>query len=464
MEDSKKEEIKEKIDREWNINIIPSLSKYIEIPNVSPAFDPEWGTNGLIDDAVKLIRDWVCDQKINGLHSEIIKLDNTTPLLICELPPISDSKQSILFYGHLDKQPPQTDQWSHGLHPYKPILKDNYLYGRGSADDGYSVYMTITIWKLLEEYNIPHGRFVLIAESSEESSSIDLPKYIGNDNVLKIINNPDLIICLDAGCDDYEKMYLTSSLRGCMTLDLNVNTLKKPIHSSNAGVVPEPFNVLREVIGKLIDDQGNFIKELPDQDDKLLIEKYKQKPIKNQASIHYPLLDEKINEYDLDQDQIIMRRIWQPQLTLIGLDGFPNTARAGNIICPNLTARFSMRVPPHCSTQKVYSFIKKILEEDLPKCSDVKLNLIRSSEGWLMKYDDTLMNAISNSTNNNWSFRGAGGSIPFMNIIAKKFPLANFIVTGVLGPRSNAHGPDECLNIDYAKKLTNWLFQLISII
>lgn len=473
MNDIDNIDIKKEIDNEWNLNILPTLCQYIQIPNSSPAFDSGWEKNGLIDDAINLVYEWICKQKINGLHKKIIRLEKTTPLIVCELPAnTSQMKQSILFYGHLDKQPPQTEQWSDGLHPYKPIIRNGCLYGRGSADDGYSVFMIIILWKLLEKHKIPHGRFLLFAESSEESSSIDLPKYIdllSDEKSTKIeskftFGHQDLIICLDAGCDDYEKMYLTSSLRGCMTLDLNVTTLKKAIHSSNAGVVPDPFNVMREIIDRLIDKDGQFIKTMPDQDNKFL-EKYTLPKENSRPGFNYcdkyPFLDEKKKEYMFDEDQMKMRRLWLPQLTLIGLDGIPNRSQSGNIISPNIIARFSMRLPPQCLSSKVFPYIKEILETDPPKGSEVKLDLIRSSEGWLMPYNERLMNVINIGTNNNWSFRGAGGSIPFMNHMTKKFPKSNFIVTGVLGPNSNAHGPDECLNIDYAKKLTCWLYQII---
>jgi acetylornithine deacetylase/succinyl-diaminopimelate desuccinylase-like protein len=459
------------ISSEWDENILPILMEYIKIPNTSPAFDNSSESSVLTNNAMTLIHKWVCDQNIDGLDVTIYQLENKTPLLVCELRSNSlDEHQDILFYGHMDKQPPQTSEWSSGLAPYEPVIRNGKLYGRGGADDGYAVFSTIIMFKLLEKYNVPHGRYLLLIEASEESGSVDLPDYIqlltsDNDKYPIKLGNTDLVVCLDSGCNDYEKMWLTTSLRGTINMDLKISTLTNSKHSGDAGgVVPEPFNILRSVLDRLVDTNGNFTDEFNKYltvDMLSIIEKY---PLSNDNQ------KDLYSEYNLlpqiqlasTVDKLLYNRTWNPTFTLIGMDGVPNKSNAGNIILPEMTFRFSMRIPPYLKSDTTFNIVKNIIEKTPPYNAKVELNLVRSCDGWVMPYNDKLLSVIKQVTNDQLGYQGEGGSIPFMNMLSDKFPNANFIVTGVLGPNSNAHGPDEFLHLEYVKKLTVWLYRIVS--
>jgi acetylornithine deacetylase/succinyl-diaminopimelate desuccinylase-like protein len=466
---------KDEVDREWD-GALPTLMEYISIQNVSPAFDKDWQLKGHTDEAMDLIQNWISDQKVPNLSTKLYKLEGRTPLLACELPPSGSGHKDILFYGHMDKQPPQTSQWSEGLGPYLPTMRDGKLYGRGGADDGYAAFLTTIVFKLLEQHSIPHGRLLLLLEASEESGSVDLPAYIDklagepDENFPIKLGKPDLVVCLDSGCTDYSKMWLTTSLRGAINMDLKIATLTGAKHSGDAGgVVPEPFNVLRSVLDKLVNTEGTIwntglidymYKDIPGS-----VYKYNcDSSTTAMQDLHkeYGLLPQ-IKSAELGNlDSLTMKRVWLPTFTLIGIDGIPGRSEAANVIVPEITCRFSMRVPPYLKSVDTFEVVKSVLEGDPPYNALVKLDLVKHCDGWLMPYDDTLISAINEVTGGKLGYRGEGGAIPFMNMLSEKFPDAKFVVTGVLGPESNAHGPDEFLHLEYTKELTYWVACIVS--
>lgn len=454
----------EEISNEWSTNILPALMEYITVPNMSPAFDKEWETNGNMDKAMKVITDWVSEQDIPNLKQQLLKLPSRTPLLVCELPASDPSRKEVLFYGHMDKQPPQTAEWSPGLHPYEPVIQSGKLYGRGGADDGYAAFTIIALFKLLEKHNALHGRYLLLIEASEESGSIDLPAYVdllSNGNCDIKLGKPDLVVCLDSSCSDYEKLWLTTSLRGTINMDLRVATMKQSKHSGDAGaVVPESFNVMREVIDRLVDTNGTFKSEFTSAISPTLasiVDKYPQMESDRNIMEDYPLLDTVV--IPESYSKLMHKKVWNPSFTLIGVD-LPHKDSAGNVILPEMTFRFSMRVPPYLKATDAFNLAKRIIERDPPFGALVELNPIKHCDGWTMPYDDHLLSIIK-GVEPSVAYRGEGGSIPFMNILANKFPDTRFIVTGILGPKSNAHGPNEFLHLDYTKRLTYWIAQII---
>lgn len=142
------------------------MIEYIRIPNLSRDFDPEWETNGLLENAAEHIKNWVESLGLMGLSTEIIKDKGYSPIIFTEI--AGELPYTILYYGHFDKQPPFTG-WSEGLGPNSPVVKDNKLYGRGGADDGYSTYSTmLSIWAL-QKLGVKLPRCVMITEGDEES-------------------------------------------------------------------------------------------------------------------------------------------------------------------------------------------------------------------------------------------------------------------------------------------------------
>ena len=455
-----------KINTVWDEEIIPTLIKYIEIPNKSPAFDPSWKKNGHMDAVLNLAVNWTEKNKPSGSKLIIKESPARTPLLLVDIP--GTKKGNILMYGHLDKQP-EMEGWDDDLGPWKPVIKNNKLYGRGGADDGYALFASIASVNAIKEQNIEHPRILILIEFSEESGSPDLPHYM--DLCKDLIGSPDLVICLDSGAGDYKRFWTTTSLRGLIGLKMKVEVLKEGVHSGGAsGHVPSSFRIARTLLSRLEDEEtGKIIL------DELNVEipSYRFDETKNLVSIlEHEVVEEfpwKNNMKPSTDDNIegVLRRTWRPALSIVGVDGMPSTANAGNVLRPYTTFQLSMRIPPTADAKKATLAIEKALCENVPYDATVELKFEKAGEGWNAPETKTwLLNSIEKASRNYFGkkscFMGEGGSIPFMGMLGKQFPKAQFVITGVLGPKSNAHGPNEFLHIPFAKNLTCCISSIIS--
>jgi len=239
----------------WEDSIVPALVEYIRIPNKSPMFDAEWAEHGYMDEAVKLMVGWSREQSIPGLALEIVRLPGRTPLIFMEIPGEGDG--CVLLYGHLDKQPEMTG-WADHLGPWRPIIENERLYGRGGADDGYALYATLAAIRTVREQGADHPRCCVIIEACEESGSYDLPYYL--DELEARIGSPNLVICLDSGCGNYDQLWITTSLRGIVAGSLSVQLISEGVHSGDAGgLVADSFRVLRRVLDRLEDAESGRV-------------------------------------------------------------------------------------------------------------------------------------------------------------------------------------------------------------
>ena len=240
--------------KDFDENILPGLQDFVRIDNLSPDFDPEWETNLKLDKAGNHLVDWAMKQGVKGMKAELYKEKGRTPLVFIEIDPQGIDK-TVLLYGHFDKQPP-LGEWDEGLHPTKPVVKNGLLYGRGASDDGYALFAIVESIKLIQLQNAKHGRIVITIESGEESGSPDLVYYLKK--LKDRIGNPDLMICMDSGCKDYNAVWLTTSLRGVCAAEFEVECLKESVHSgSGSGIAPDSFTVMRILLDRL-DDSKNY--------------------------------------------------------------------------------------------------------------------------------------------------------------------------------------------------------------
>ncbi|MCX7120746.1 MAG: M20 family metallopeptidase [Gammaproteobacteria bacterium] len=454
------------ISEKWDADIIPQLENYIRIPNKSPMFDRNWEANGYMSEAMMLIKDWCEKQTIKNMKIELLKIENRTPVLLIDIP--GDSEETILLYGHMDKQPEMVG-WHDDLGPWKPVLKDGKLYGRGGADDGYAVFSALTAIAHLQSLSIPHARCVVLIEASEESGSVDLPPYL--ELIKEQMGSPDLIICLDSESGNYEQLWGTTSLRGLIGGTLKIDTLENGIHSGiNSGVVPSVFHILRLLLDR-IEDPNNGKIGIDELRVKIPADRLAQ--IREAANTlggdiikRIPFL-EGVQPLCHDPVDIILNRTWEPALSLVGMDGVPAIENAGNVTLPSLSVKLSMRVPPTCDVKKASAALKKILEVDPPFNAKVHYEAEDHGAGWnspelapwLAKANDDASELFYGKKA---AYIGIGASIPFMGMLGEMFPKAQYLITGVLGPQSNAHGPNEFLHIDYVKKLTGCVASLIA--
>ncbi|HEX4860383.1 MAG TPA: M20/M25/M40 family metallo-hydrolase, partial [Rhizomicrobium sp.] len=441
-------------------DIVPTLVEYIKIPNNSPMFDPDWAAHGHMDEAVGLLEAWA-RRTLAGLPGatvEVVRLPGRTPLILIEVP--GSGADTVLLYGHLDKQPEMVG-WTDGYGPWAPRLDGDKLYGRGGADDGYAMFAALSALLALKEQGRHHARAVIVIEACEESGSYDLPFYI--DHLSDRIGTPSLVVCLDSGCGNYDQLWLTTSLRGIAMGNLTVRVLTEGVHSGDAsGLVPSSFRIARQLLSRIEDEATGQIKldeffvQIPPE---------RQEQARQAAAI---LGDEVFTKMPFaghtkpmapDVTEMILNRTWRPQLAVTGMDGYPEPENAGNVLLPYSTFKLSLRTPPTCDAAKATKVVKDALEANPPYGAEVEFHAEEGQSGWNAPalapwLLESLKRASSAHFGKPVAFMGEGGSIPFMGMLGKRYPGTQFVITGVLGPHSNAHGPNEFLDVPTAKKVS----------
>ncbi|MET0581226.1 MAG: M20 family metallopeptidase [Pseudoxanthomonas sp.] len=454
----------------WDDEIVPQLVEYIRIPNKSPMFDRDWAAHGFMDDAVRLMETWALKQAIPGMVLEVVRLEGRTPLIFIEIPATGPETgtDTVLLYGHLDKQPEMTG-WDSGLGPWTPVLKDDKLFGRGGADDGYAIFGSLAAIQALQEQGVPHARCVILIEACEESGSYDLPAYV--DHLAGRIGKPSLVVCLDSGCGNYDQLWCTTSLRGMAGGNFSVKVLSEGVHSGDAsGIVPSSFRILRELISRLEDEITGKIKA-----ESLFVD-IPQERLQQAAKVAGVLGDEIYNKFPFlpgmkpmadDLTELVLNRTWRPALSVTGADGLPPLDSAGNVLRPQTAVKLSLRLPPTLDGKLGGEILKELLLRDPPYGAQVELALEKASSGWnAPALSPWLSNAIDAASQAAFGkpamYMGEGGTIPFMGMLGEKFPGAQFMITGVLGPHSNAHGPNEFLHIPMGKRVTACVARVIA--
>jgi acetylornithine deacetylase/succinyl-diaminopimelate desuccinylase-like protein len=448
------------IDSTWDTSIVPALTDYIRIPNKSPHFDPAWREHGHMAAATQLIADWCKKQPVKGLTVEIVEHAPRTPIIFMEVPATTPgSDDAVLLYGHLDKQP-EMSGWADGLSPWTPVLRGDKLYGRGGADDGYAAFASLTAIAALQQAGIPHARLVIVIEASEESGSPDLPHYI--EALAARIGKPSLVVCLDSGCGNYDQLWSTTSLRGLVGGTLSIEVLTEGVHSGDAsGIVPSSFRVLRQLLTRLEDETTGRVKlpalhvDIPEQ--RIAQARTAAGVLKDEVWDKFPFAAG-VRPVSTDLVELTLNRTWRPTLSVTGARGLPPIENAGNVLRPITSVQLSLRLPPTCDHKAAYAAVKAELERDPPYGARVRFEG-DSGPGWnapaLAPWLEASVAAASTATFGKEAvYMGEGGSIPFMGMLGAKFPAAQFLITGVLGPASNAHGPNEFLHIPTGKRLT----------
>jgi acetylornithine deacetylase/succinyl-diaminopimelate desuccinylase-like protein len=460
------------VDQCWGDAIVPTLVEYIRIPNKSPAFDPDWAAHGYMEDAVRLFAGWARDRLagLPGATLDIVRLPGRTPLLLIEVPGAGPgaSGDTVLLYGHLDKQPEMVG-WAEGYGPWLPRLDGDRLYGRGGADDGYAMFGALTALAALRDQGVPHANCVVVIEACEESGSYDLPYYI--DHLAARIGRPSLVVCLDSGCGNYDQLWMTTSLRGIAAGTLRVDVLGEGVHSGDAsGVVPSSFHILRQLLSRLEDEASGAVRPsaLYAQVPAERLDQAKRAAAALGAAVYtkFPFVGGTRPMAD-DPAELVLNRTWRPQLAVIGMDGLPPPADAGNVLLPFSEAKLSLRLPPTLDAEAAGATLKALFEADPPDGACVSFTPQAASAGWnAPALAPWLASALERASETAFgrpaAYMGEGGSIPFMAMLGERFPSAQFIVTGVLGPHSNAHGPNEFLHLPTGRRITQVIAQILA--
>ncbi|WP_068176475.1 M20 family metallopeptidase [Hydrogenophaga taeniospiralis] len=477
------------VDAAWSRSIVPELVRYIEVPAKSPAFDADWAAHGLLDRVLHSAADWVRAQQVEGLTLEIVRLNDAhgvprTPVLFFEVPasagnkdtPVPATGQTVLMYGHLDKQPEFTG-WRSDLGPWTPKIVEGKLYGRGGADDGYAVYASVAAIQALKAQGAAHPRIVGLIETGEESGSPDLLPYV--DALRPRLGDVGLVICLDSGAGNYDQLWLTTSLRGMASGVLKVEILTEGIHSGDAsGLVPSSFRIMRQVLDRLEDSAtgrllpASFHCEVPAE--RIAQARATAAILGDEIHQRFPWAHHDCGGSTVfalptttDPVEALLNRTWRPTLSVTGAEGFPTLQNAGNVLRPYTAFKLSLRLPPLVDAAAATQQLKALLEDNAPYQAHVTFEGEGSASGWNAPsttpwFEQALQDASRAHFGAGCGTIGQGGTIPLMNLLSQGFPRAQMMVCGVLGPKSNAHGPNEFLHLDYARRLTASVAQVIA--
>ncbi len=446
----------------WDGTILSSLSELVAIPAVSQAFDPDWAAHGELDRAIDHVRNWALGRGIPEVTAEIVVSEGASPCLLIDVPASSPDSTAgtVLLYGHLDKQPP-VGGWAEGLGPWTPVVRDGRLYGRGAADDGYAPYAALTAIEAVRAAGGAHARCVVLLETGEESGSPDLPAYL--DQLRSRLGAVSLVVCLDSGANDYERMWLTTSLRGLAQVHVTAKVLEGGQHSGIAsGVVPSSFRVLRELLDRLEDARTGEIL-LPELhveiSEELLAQVRAGVEAAPGALKHFPLTPG-VRTVSDDDVELTLNNTWRPTLSITGAAGLPVPDSAGNVLRPFTTLCLSFRLPPTADSAKALAAIRRAVTTDVPYGAQIELGHVEAADGWqappLAPWLTAALDEASETAFDGapWRALGLGGSIPFMGLLQEMYPTAQFMATGVLGLDSNAHVPNESINLGYAARVT----------
>lgn len=451
------------VNRTWDAEILPSLSELVTIPAVSVVFDPNWAESGHLDAAVEHVRGWLTARDLPGTV-EVLRLPDKTPVLLMDVPASEGMPAdggTVLLYGHLDKQPP-VGGWSEGLGPWTPVIRGDRLYGRGAADDGYSGYAASAAIEALRGAGGKHARCIVLLETSEESGSPDLDAYL--EAYRDKLGDISLVVCLDSGGQDYERLWLTTSLRGLVSTTVTVTVLESGQHSGTAsGIVPSSFRILRQLLDRIEDSRTGEIL-LPELQGDIPAERVAEMKAladlaPGAARSAFPLVEGMSPVVD-DDYELMANNAWRPTLSVIGAAGLPLPADAGNVLRPSTTLKLSFRLPPGVDPDIALAAVERALTTDVPYGAKVTLSgpevgpgwNAPATEPWLQEGLDALSKTVFGG--NQWLTMGLGGSIPFMGSLGESYPAAQFVVTGALANDSNPHVPDEWLHIPQAKRVT----------
>jgi acetylornithine deacetylase/succinyl-diaminopimelate desuccinylase-like protein len=461
--------IAELVDRVWSDDIVPALERYIAIPNVSAAYDADWEANGHMERAVELVREWMSGRPVAGMTLDVQRIPGRTPLIVCEIPATDAAlgDRTALLYGHLDKQPAMTG-WRAGLGPWTPVIEGDRLYGRGAADDGYAAFAALLAVEAAQAAGLDHARLVVLIEASEESGSPDLPAHL--ELLADRLGSPELVVCLDSGMLDADRLWVTTSLRGLVDGVLTVDVLDEGVHSGAAsGVAPSSFRLIRQLLDRIEDaTTGRLLlpelhTEVPEDRSDEARAAATELPTAvldgfRLAGSTRPMVE--------DPTEQLLARTWRPALSYVGADGFPPTNCAGNVLRPSTSLALSVRLPPTADPDVALAALRRVLTSDPPAGAPVRFTDTHAAAGWnapsfapwlTAALDDASVAAFGKPAR---TF-GEGGTIPFMAMLGAMFPAAQFVITGVLVPGSNAHGPNEFLHLPTARRVTECVARIL---
>ena len=458
--------VDQNIERAWKEEAFQGLSDFVRLPALSPDFDPNGDTNGFLRQALEEAASWGKKLFPNGTF-EILAKPGITPVLYIDIPG-TRAGLPVVFYGHFDKQP-EAGVWSEGLAPFTPVLRGDRLYGRGTADDGYSFYAALTAVRALSDAGHTYPRICGFFETCEESGSGDLPFYLAE--LAERTGQPALLCILDLGVQDKSRLWRTQSLRGVVTFTLRVEVLKTGVHSgASSGIVPSSFAVMRMLLDRLEDPTTGSVR---------VKSMHVPKPERHMAALtrlaslqgdaiwsRFPYAGS-TEPRSRNPLTLLLKNAWEPTLSVLGAEGLPPLAAASALLRPATALKLSFRIPPGVDPEKAAREAVELVTTNVPSNALVTVENLHAEAGFEAPEGAEWLDDVWMSTSRELFGADAenvfdGATIGILPCFARAFDGCPFLLTGVLGAEDNAHAPNESISICYLTKLTRALARVIN--
>lgn len=468
LDSQAKQSIRSTAESFWQGEALEELKNFVRLPCKNRDFDSNWETNGYLLTACRRAADWGRKHFFDGTF-EVLSESGRTPVLFFDIPATDAVKtDSVYFYGHFDKQP-EGEGWSNGRQAFEPSVEGERLYGRGAADDGYNYYAALTAVLALRKAGVTHARIVGLYETDEECGSRDFEYWMQQcrDRFGKV----GLVVVMDCGGPDYERLWATVSFRGAAVLTLGVRVAEHGMHSGLAsGIVPSSFMIARALLDRIENSQTG---EMP--------AKALNAPIPEERQAQMRLFAQTLGEQVFadfpwacgtqprsdDPYEAVVMNTWKPQLSVTGADGIPSVSTAGNVLRANTDLKLSVRLPPSVDAKTALEWLTDTLTRDPLFGCQVTVTNAHGETGWnAPKEAPWLLQAMNEAGADLFGTVpvscGCGGSIGILPLFDQFFGSPQYLLTGVLGAESNAHGPNEMLRLDYVTKLTCAVAQVVA--
>lgn len=360
-------------------------------------------------------------------------------------------KPTVLIYGHYDVQPADPiELWE--TSPFEPVVKDGKIFARGATDDKGQMYVHI---KSVESFFKVNGSLPVnvkfLIEGEEEIGSSNLYSFLkDNIDLLKC----DAVLISDTSLWDEGVPTITYGLRGISYMEVEVIGPNRDLHSGTyGGAVPNPVNILADIISKLKDKNGRItipgfyddvLKPTKQEKENLKKLKYSEKEFSKSIGIKKSVGEKGYS---------LLERIWsRPTLDCNGIVGGFTGKGAKTIIPSKASAKISMRLVPNQNPKKIEKLFSKYIKKIAPDYVDVKVTSIHGGSPFIAKLNQPIMKvaakAMSSAFGKETVFMREGGSIPIVVEFAEKLK-ATPVLMGLGLDSENLHSPNEHFNLNH---------------
>jgi acetylornithine deacetylase/succinyl-diaminopimelate desuccinylase-like protein len=421
---------------------LTELCEFLRIPSVSAKSEHK--------PDIERAANWVADHlRTAGFKKVEIVPTNLHPLVYAESLE-APGKPTVLFYGHYDVQPAEPlELWTSPA--FEPESRDGNLYGRGTADDKGQVHIHL---KALECLHQLHGKFPInikvLIEGEEEVGSVSLWDYVQkNKEKLKA----DALLVSDTSMLGKSVPSITYGLRGLNYYQIELTGPARDLHSGvYGGAVPNPLTILTELFAKLHDK--NYRVAIPGfYDDVDTVPAAERKALKKlpwksrdfERAVGAP-------EYFGEKGFSTVERLWiRPTLEINGIWGGYQGEGAKTVIASKAFAKFSTRLVPSQSPQKIAKLVEKQIRKLLPKSVHCKFEVLSTGKPWVAAYHAPIFHVAQGALEKGFGkkavFIREGGSIPFVTQMHDTFKVPCVLI-GFGLPDENAHAPDEHIALE----------------